>query len=128
MRPYSQPNWNLLRESSIDHDRLVCMSTPSSVAATMSSKGEAPGSTLRFDMRSIGGRFQLHARVVATPSMSARCRRARACEVLPPSGRSSTPSLIRNSRRAGVPSSSKAKLANSSPRVGSNVTLSSSEP
>ena len=27
-RPYSQPNWNLLRESSIDHEQLVSISTP----------------------------------------------------------------------------------------------------
>ena len=102
-RPRSQPNWNLLRESSIDHDRLVSSSTPRSMPATRSSNVASPGSRLRFAMRSIGGRFQLSARELATP-----CRLARACEMAPPSGRSRMPARIRCARLAGVPSSSKA--------------------
>jgi hypothetical protein len=117
--PHSQPNWNLLRESSIDQDVLVFISTPSSIDATMSAKVVVPGSTFRFDIRSIGGRFQLSARAVATPSIVDRMRRARCCDTTPPSGRTRIPSLIRYSRCAGAPSSSNAKLANSKSRVGS---------
>ena len=74
-RPHSQPNWNLLRESSIDHDTLVRISTPWSMPAMSSSSVDAPGSTLRLAMRSMGGRFQEQARVLATPAMPARAWR-----------------------------------------------------
>ena len=49
-----------------------------------------PGSRLRFAMRSIGGRFQLVARALATPGSPAR-----ACDSAPPSGLSRMPSRIR---------------------------------
>jgi len=41
---YSQPNWNLLRESSIDQEQFDSMKTPRSTALTISSKLDAPGS------------------------------------------------------------------------------------
>jgi len=100
-RPRSQPNWNLLRESSIDQELLVSISTPRSIEPTSSSKVDVPGSMLRFAIRSIGGRFQLSARALATPG-----KPARACEIVPPSGRSRMPSRISQAFSAGVPSSS----------------------
>jgi hypothetical protein len=59
------------------------------------------GLRLRFAIRSIGGRFQLAARELATPGSPARL-----CEIAPPSGRSSTPSRMSQVFSAGVPSSS----------------------
>ena len=93
--------------------QLVCISTPHSVAAINGSRLWLPGSTLRLLMRSMGARFQPAERVVATVPSSKPRALARACDRLPPSGRTSTPRSISSARSAGVPSPSKAKLANS---------------
>ena len=87
----------------MDHEQFVCMYTPRSIDAIISSKLEVPGSKLRLAMRSIGGRFQLQARALATPGRSART-----CDVMPPKPRSKVPLRIKYSRCDGVPSSSKA--------------------
>src|SRR6185295_12462561 len=52
--PHSQPNWNLLRESSIDQELFVAIRTPCSIPAIMASRSALPGSMLRLAMRSIG--------------------------------------------------------------------------
>ena len=51
--------------------------------------------------------------------LSARIARARASDTWPPSGRFRMPCSMTSCRSAGLPSSSKAKLANCSVRVGS---------
>ena len=56
----------------MDQEQLVCMYTPRSTAAIIASRLALPGSRLRLAMRSIGGRFQLQARALATPGRSAR--------------------------------------------------------
>jgi hypothetical protein len=101
--PHSQPNWNLLRESSMDQDTLVRTSTPRRIDAIISSSVLPPGSTLMFAMRSIGGRFHAHARAFAVPGNPARI-----CDSRPPSGATRMPSRMRNTFCAGVPSSSNA--------------------
>ena len=58
-------------------------------------------------------------RVVATLGKSSPCTLARACDKLPPNGRSSSPLRMMNSRAAAWPSSSNAKLANCSRWLGS---------
>ena len=94
----------------------------------MSSSELAPGSILRFAMRSIGARFHAQAREFATPLRSKPALPARAAEITPPKGRFNTPFSIRKAFSAGAPSSSKAKLANCSDIDGSNVTFNSPEP
>ena len=80
-RPHSQPNWNLLRESSIDHEQLVSISTPRSMRARPSASNDrSPGSRLRLAIRSIGGRFQPSARALATPGDAGARLRDRAAE------------------------------------------------
>ncbi len=85
----------------MDQELLVSISTPRSMPAIISSSVASPGSRFRLAMRSIGGRFQLSARELATPAIPAR-----ACEMAPPSGRSRIPARIRWTRSARVPSSS----------------------
>ena len=53
-RPRSQPNWNLLRESSIDHERLVRISTP---RATIKAKALV---TRRLRPFKVGGKLVHH--------------------------------------------------------------------
>ena len=101
--PISQPNWNLLRESSIDQEMFVRINTPSSIEAIISSSVDLPGSILRLAMRSIGARFHEHARELATPFIPAR-----ACEIVPPSGRFRMPCSIMVVFSAAAPSSSNA--------------------
>ena len=82
-------------------------------------------------MRSIGARLHWLARVVATPPRPAcaGCSAlSRACDKLPPNGRCKMPCLMIHSRWAGVPSSSKPKLANCSVTSGAKLTLSSALP
>ena len=80
--PHSQPNWNLLRESSIDHERLVLHQHAALDRRRSARRSVAsPGSTLRLAMRSIGG---------AVPAASARVGDARRCPRAP--ARSAPPS------------------------------------
>ena len=70
------------------HETLVRIITPSLMLAIIASSVELPGSMFRLLMRSMGARFQLAERVVATPSSPGRWARARvASDTALPSGR-----------------------------------------
>ena len=95
-RPHSQPNWNLLRESSIDHEKLVShQHAVLDAARPCSSKRRVAGLDVQV-------RHAVDRRPV--PAAGARVgdagRPARTCEIAPPSGRSRMPSRIRSRLRA----------------------------
>jgi hypothetical protein len=54
----------LSRRSSIDHERFISISTPSSVSAMISSNVCGPGSSPTFVIRTIGSRDHVSARTL----------------------------------------------------------------
>ncbi len=107
----------------MDQDRLCSISTPSSVAAIISSSVCGPGSRPTLVIRTIGSRANPSART--EPAWS---RPATAAESRPARTPTQTPLRTASRAVAGVPSSSKPKEPNAPGIVGSMVMFISSEP
>ena len=124
-RAASQPNWNCSRRLSIDQERLVSKSSPSSVPAISSaSEPAAPGSRFTLVIRTIGWRAKPSARM-QPPERSSPISAAVSREERKPA---STPSRTIGTARPSTPSSSQRNEPSPPALVASALTLTCSEP